>query len=187
MPPMSKNGWISLDEILASCQFLRGRARAGQPLLRVLHKGDTDEAAVKPEGTATPPAHAFVRSPAEIMRDMIGGGVNLPWNLAAAALIGVWLMCTRLTLGAQGAMANADHIIGSMAVTLPVIACAEVARPVRFLNIPLGVALGVTPFVFDASVLQTVASFVCGIGLIATSFRRGPVRERYAGWNHCIV
>ncbi len=33
----------SVDELIATCQFLRRRRRAGAPLLRVLLAGDTDE------------------------------------------------------------------------------------------------------------------------------------------------
>ena len=65
----------------------------------------------------------------------------MPWTLAASMVIGMWLMFTRLTLGAEGAMANADHLIGSLVVTVTITAFAEVTRQVRYLNIPLGAAL----------------------------------------------
>jgi hypothetical protein len=89
----------------------------------------------------------FERSPAQIARDMVNGGVNLPWNLALCILVGIWLMFTRLTLGSEGAMANADHLIGALVITASAIACAEVVRSARFLNVVLGAALLVTPFV----------------------------------------
>ena len=75
-------------------------------------------------------------------------GVGLQWNLALAMAVGVWLMCTRLTLDARGAMADADHLMGSLAVTIAVIACAEPARPVASSTCCLlGAALLVTPWV----------------------------------------
>ncbi len=67
------------------------------------------------------------------------------------------------------------------------LAAAEVARPLRFLLAPLGAALLVTPFVFEASMPQTLASILCGLALIALSFRRGPIRGRYAAWQGWIV
>ncbi len=166
----------SLDELVATGQFLVRRKRAGASLLRVFFVGDTDEGATR---------HApseFDRSPAQVVRAMVGGGVNLPWNLALCIAVGIWLMFTRLTLGAEAGMANADHLIGALVVTVCAIACAEVARPARFLNIAFGAALFITPFVNDADGLQTAASFVCGAALIALSFRRGRIEGRYAAW-----
>jgi hypothetical protein len=171
----------SLDELVATTQFLGRRKRAGQSLLRVFFVGDTDE------GAAGPSPREFERSPAQLARDMASGGVNLPWNLALCMLIGVWLMFTRLTLGAEGGMANADHLIGALVVTVSAIACAEVARPVRFLNIALGAGLLLTPFIYETQVLQITASIFAGLALIALSLRRGTVKERYAGWNRYIV
>ena len=48
-------------------------------------------------------------------------------------------------------------------------------------------ALLVTPFVFDASMLQLIASIVCGVALMLLSLPRGSVRERYATWNRYIL
>jgi hypothetical protein len=171
----------SLDELLATLQFMRRRMKAGRSWLRVFLFGDTDD------GEAESSRDEFDRKPTETLRAMWTGGVNLPWNLAAAAAIGVWLMFTRLTLGAEGAMANADHLIGALALTVISLAAAELARPLRFLLIPLGAALLVTPFVYDCNAAQIIASFACGIGLIGLSLRRGAIRERYAGWLKLIV
>jgi nucleoside-diphosphate-sugar epimerase/uncharacterized membrane protein len=171
----------SLDELVATGQFLARRRRAGQSLLRVFFVGDTDE------GTQHPSPSEFERSPAQVARDIVSGGVNVPWNLGLCILVGIWLMFTRLTLGAQGGMANADHLIGALGITVCAIACAEVARPARFLNIVLGTALFVTPFIYDADAVQTAASFLCGVALIGLSLRRGRVDGRYAGWNRYII
>jgi hypothetical protein len=72
---------------------------------------------------------------------------------------------------------------------VPVIslAAAEVARPLRFLNIPLGAALLVTPFIYDANMVATAASLACGAALMALSFRRGPIRQHYGSWQRLIV
>ena len=67
------------------------------------------------------------------------------------------------------------------------LAAAEVARALRFLLIPLGAALLITPFVYDADAVQIIASLACGVALIGLSLRRGAIRERYAGWQKLIV
>jgi nucleoside-diphosphate-sugar epimerase len=171
----------SLDELLATLQFMRRRVKAGRSWLRVFLFGDTDE------GETAPSPDEFDRKPTDTLRAMWTGGVSLPWNLAAAAAIGVWLMFTRLTLGTDGSMANADHLIGALALTIISLAAAELARALRFLLIPLGAVLLITPFVYGADAVQIIASLACGAALIGLSLPRGAIRERYAGWQKLIV
>ena len=171
----------SLDELLATIQFMRRRAKAGRSWLRVFLFGDTDE------GEADAEPDEFASRPDRILKEMWAGGVSLPWNLAAAASIGLWLMFTRVTLGAEGDMANADHLVGALALTVISLAAAEVARALRFLLVPLGVALLITPFAYDAGTAASVASIICGIALALLSLRRGAITQHYAGWQKMIV
>jgi hypothetical protein len=175
----------SLDELLATLQFLRRRAKAGQNWLRVLIVGDTDEMGETEK--ARPVADEFERSAFAVVKDMVGGGVSLPWNLAVSALIGLSLMFTRITLGADGGLANAEHLVGSLVLTVVSVAAAEVARPVRYLNVLLGSALLVTPFIYDASIVATLVSIASGVALVGLSIQRGPIRERYGNWNRVLV
>ncbi len=171
----------SLDEIVATLQFLARRRRAGRSLLLVLLRGDTDEGGeAVPEIGRTP--REFERSPRQVLRDMWRGGAGLPWSIAVSIAIGVWLMATRLSLGAQGSQADADHLVGAMVITASVIACAEVARKVRFANALLGLALAWAGAVYGETAVQVASSLVCGLALVALSVPRGPVRERYGAW-----
>jgi nucleoside-diphosphate-sugar epimerase len=175
----------SLDELVATLQFLRRRAKAGQNWLRVLFVGGTDEA---PEpANAAPVRDEFDQSPRAVIRHMLSGGVNLPWNLALAALIGLSLLFTRVTLGVDGNLAHAHHVIGSLALTVVSVAAAEVARPVRYLNVLLGIALMAAPFVWRADMAATLTSAILGVALIALSFRRGVIRERYGNWQRMLA
>jgi nucleoside-diphosphate-sugar epimerase len=171
----------SLDELLATFQFMRRRVRAGRSWLRVFLFGDCDE------GAADRERDEFDARPGLVLKAMWTGGVSLPWNLAAAAAIGVWLMFTRATLASEGGMADADHLTGALVLTVVSLAAAEVARPLRFLIVPLGAALLVTPLVFAASGIATAASLACGVGLILLSLRRGPITQRYGNWQTMIV
>src|SRR3546814_4162787 len=54
----------SLDELLATIQFVRRRARSGRPWLRVLLFGDTDK------GKRGERVDEFNRGPGETLRDM---------------------------------------------------------------------------------------------------------------------
>ena len=185
----------SLDEILAVLQFLRRRAKAGKSLLRVFLFGDTDEGGPESAGdpsqtragSQAPLPDEFDRKPGAIAAEIFKGGVTLPWTLCLAALIGVSLLFTRLTLGADGAMANADHLIGALVLTVVSLAAAEVARPLRFLLVPLGLALLAAPFLYGATGAHTAASLIAGLALIALSVPRGHIKGRYGRWNRFIV
>lgn len=171
----------SLDELVATGQFLNRRRQAGHSLWRVLFTGDTDE------GRTNSEPDEFARPPFAILRDMVGGGVSLPWNLAMTAVIGVWLMLTRVTLNAEGGMADADHVVGALVLTVVALAAAEVARPVRFLTMPLGAVLLVTPFVYPTDAVGMTASFICGVALIGLAIPRGRIRQNYDNWNRLLV
>src|SRR3546814_1235256 len=125
----------SLDELLATIQFVRRRARSGRPWLRVFLFGDTDK------GKRGERVDEFNRGPGETLRDMWAGGVNIPWNLALAGVLGASLLFSRLTFGAGGAMADADHLIGFPAPTAISLAGADMERPMRFCLLPLGDSL----------------------------------------------
>jgi len=172
----------SLDELLATGQFLVDRKKKGRSMLLVFFRGDSVEG-----GERTPVAD-FERPVGAIMKDVWGGGVNLPWNLLASALIGVWLMCTRLVFGTEPPMAHADHLIGAFVVTVSITALAEIARPARFLNVLLGICLLGTPFMFGgASQAAELATLATGVALILLSLPRGEAVGHYGGWNRYIV
>lgn len=172
----------SLDEMIATIQFLRRRQRAGRNWLVVLFRGDTDE------GTPAARDHdEFNRPAGAVLRDMAGGGVNLPWNLALAAAIGFALLFSPVLLDAQGLLAHAHHVAGCLALTVVSIAAAEVARPTRYLNVPVGLALACVPLFTDASMLVDAVSIGAGMALVILSLRRGAVKEQYGGWGRFLV
>lgn len=171
----------SIDEIIATCQFLNRRRKKGRPLLRIFFTGDTDD------GTTEKDDEDFSQPPQRILRNMAGGGITLPWNLVICILIGIWLMLTRLTLHTGDGMANADHLIGALVVTTAITALAEAARPVRLLILPLGMALFIMPFVYDTPFASVTGSLVCGAALVALSLPRGPVHNKYGNWDKYII
>ncbi len=180
----------SIDELLASSLFLRRRVAAGKSFLRVFLFGDIDEkdeTSKRSETSSQPAGDEFDRPAGTILRDMVSGGVNLPWNLALAAAVGVLLMCSRLTVGAEGGIANADHLIGSLVLTVIAVAAAEPTRALRFLLMPLGAGLCVVPLVYGISGLHLALDLAAGLALIALSVRRGRVTERYGSWDRFVV
>jgi nucleoside-diphosphate-sugar epimerase/uncharacterized membrane protein len=168
------------NEFVATGEFLWRRRALGRPVLKIFFVGDTDD------GESELPADHFRQAPAEILRKAFTTGVGLPWNLALCMLLGVWLMFTRVTLGHEGGLANWDHLVGALVITVAAISMAEVARPVRFLIIPLALPLFLTPFAYGAGWLSIILTLACGVALIALCVRRGPVQGRYGEWNRWI-
>ena len=172
----------SLDELVAMGQFLVHNHRRGKPFWRAFLRGDAEPAAGKDEqpgfGNGIGPAFgAAIR------------GVTLPWTLALSAVLGAMLMFTRILFDTEPPMANVDHFIGALVVTVSVIATAEVARAVRFVNVLLGLALIVAPWVVDgAATFGALASALTGLLLIGLSLPRGNrSRDQYGSWERFIV
>jgi len=170
----------ALDELVAMGQFLKDARRRGKPFWRSFFMGDAME------GAGEDPRREFEGSLSHMTLKGLYG-VNLPWNLAALCVIGVWLMCTRLSFGTAGAMANSDHLMGSLLITVSVLAMAEVARPLRWLNIPIGLWLLAAPWILAGGGLSAaIGSMIAGILIVALSLPKGPIRHRYAGWNELL-
>ena len=172
----------SVDEIVASSLFLWRRWKAGRPVLRILFVGDTDKI-TKNEKTIDD----FEQSPGLIMKDIFSGGITFPWNLLSSLLVGIWLMFTRITLDATNGMANADHLIGALLITITITAFSEVMRPIRFLNYILAICLLITPFIYGATLLATLASWFCGILLFLLTIPRGRITNSYGEWDKFII
>lgn len=172
----------SVDELIATGQFLAERHRKGKSVILAFLRGDTMEG-----GRRTEPDN-FERSPWTIIKDMAGGGVNLPWSLALSTAIGIWLMCTRLIFGTQGEQANSDHLIGALVVTISITAMAESARPARFVNVLLAIALMASPLMLEGgSVLADWSGILAALLLIAASVPRGRIENRYGSWSRYLV
>ncbi len=172
----------ALDELVATGMFLRRRQRQGHPLLRVFLFGDTDEGQAREQDRDD-----FQRSPLAIVRKMASDGVSLPWGLAVCIGVGVWLMFTRLTLGVDGGMADAHHMIGSLLIAVSAMAMAETGRALRFVNLFLALALLVVPFILSGDTMSLLSTVAAAVVVAAASIPRGPVTASYGSWDRVIV
>jgi len=172
----------ALDELVASGQFLLDAHRRGKPFWRTFWMGDAMQ------GGSEDTTQGFSGELRPLWRQMLQG-VNWPWTLLASCAIGAALMLTRLLFGTSGAMANSDHLVGSLVITFAVMAAAEVARPLRFANIAFGVWLVAAPWWLDGvgSALAAWASVAAGLALIALALPRGRVHDSYGGWDRYVV
>lgn len=171
-----------LDEFFAMGQFLIWTRRKGKPFWRTFWMGDAME------GGSDDTSKGLLGTAPEMVRES-GRGISLPWTLLASVAIGISFMFTRMTFGNSGAMADSDHLVGSLVVVFAIIALAEVTRAVRFINIPFGVWLIAAPWLLDGagSPFSTWNGVIGGALLIALAIPRGPVKDSYAAWDRYIV
>lgn len=171
----------SFDELLASLQYLRSSMKQGRSGLRVFLFGGTCA------GDSVDQTDDFDRPARLVIRDILRGGVTFPWTLWMSIIIGVLLMASQLIFGTAGAAANSDHITGALVITFSVMAWAEVARPLRFVNALFGAWLVVAPWILEGySVSAAPASVVAGVLLIALALPKGAVCDRYGAWDRRI-
>jgi nucleoside-diphosphate-sugar epimerase len=173
---------FALDELVAMGQFLVWNTRRGRPFWRAFFRGDA-----LPGGSKDPHA-GLDAGPAKALASA-ARGVSLPWTLVASVLVGAWLMFTRLIFGTRPPLADSDHLVGALVVTTAVIAMAEVARPLRFINVAFGLWLIAAPWLRPGGSLPAaLAGVVAGLILIGLSLPRGlRNREHYASWDRLIL
>lgn len=173
----------SIDEVLASCQYLGGAVRAGEPFWRTFWRGGP---ALSENQTPEPDLD---RPAAALLRDFVTGGVNFPWTLIASVVLGAALMTTPLIIGSQPPLYFSDHVVGCLVILVAVTAMAEIARPARFLNMVLGAWIAISPFLLEGG-SNTAMLFdgAAGLLLIGLSLPRGTrSEEHYGGWDRIIV
>ena len=173
---------FSLDEFVAMGQFLTASHRAGKPFWRTFWTGGAMEGGSDDHarGVLAPKSQMFAQS---------ARGVTWPPALLASCAIGIWLTFTRLTYANTGTMTNSDHVTGLLIVTFSIIAFAEVARAIRFLNVPAGLWLIAAPWLLDGvgSPLAQWGSVAAGVLIVGLAIPRGSVRNSYGGWNVFVV
>jgi uncharacterized membrane protein len=170
---------LTLDEVVATLQFLVQARREGQPLWKVFWSGGTLRETREATASSVHP---------DVVRPMaMFWGVSLPWNLLVGAALGLWLMFAPSTLGSTGKAAHSDHLIGALVLTVAVIALAEVGRVARFVNVLFGAWIIAAPWLLGGA--TTAAAWndvIAGSLVILLSFQRGPIIEQYGDFQRYI-
>jgi len=98
-------------------------------------------------------------------------------------------MFSRVAFGTEPPMADSDHLVGALIVTIAVIAMAEVARPLRFVNVGFGLWLVTAPWLLAGAATSAAwAGVMVGLSVIALSLPRGPrSEEHYGSWDRFVV
>jgi uncharacterized membrane protein len=159
---------LTLNEVVASLQFLRWNRKKGHPFWRTFWKGGTI-----PQGP--------IRKQSE---DHILLAVTPTINLFLTSLIGIVLMFSPSYFELKGHFSNLIHVIGALTAANSIIAMAEVARIARFLNVFFGSCL-LLSVLFHPTLPYPALSCLASlsVALILLSFRRGPIEERYGSYH----
>lgn len=173
---------FALDELVAMGQFLVQNVDRGRSFWSSFLKGDALPGRGKDE---TP---GFDSTLPEMITSAARGN-TIPWTLVASVMVGVWLMFSRVVFGTAPPRADSDHLVGALVITVAVIAMAEVARPLRFINVLFGLWLIAAPWLLAGETLgAAAASVVAGLVLVGLSLPRGPrSAEHYGGWDKYVV
>lgn len=172
---------LSLDEVVAMVQMVVRKKREGRSAWRVFWLG-----ANLPDDTPTwEPARPVTWRP----RGMLWGFTN-SWSLWLCVAVGVWLMFAPAAfgIGIEKPAADSDHLIGAMIIVVAIIALAEVARPARFLNVPLGLWLMVAPwFLPGATSASQWNSAAMGLATVVLSLPLGKLRDHYGTFDEIVL
>jgi nucleoside-diphosphate-sugar epimerase len=173
---------LTLDEVIAMAQYMLRSVRAGRPFWRTFFQGGPE-----PSGGTDEKDPGFS---APITKQIIAAvqGVTAPWTLVASCALGAWLMFSLAIFGAEGAIANSDHLIGALIITVAVCAMAEVARPLRFINLLFGLWLVAAPWLLEGvSKGATWNDVIVGVIIIGLSLPRGRrSAEHYGAWDRYV-
>jgi nucleoside-diphosphate-sugar epimerase/uncharacterized membrane protein len=174
---------LTLDEVVAMAQYMLRSVRSGRPFWRTFFQGGPE-----PNGMADQSDPGF-SAPLAAQSAAAIRGVSVPWTLVASCVIGAWLIFSRLIFATKGAIANSDHLSGAMIVTIAICATAEVARPLRFLNLPFGLWLLAAPWLLaGATIGATLNDIAAGCLVIALSLPRGRIsKEHYGAWDRYVA
>jgi uncharacterized membrane protein len=171
---------LTLDEVVAMGQFLMRSRRAGKSVWRTFWLGGEE-----PDDENDTRSPGFGASPARLVPAMVWG---MTWHktLLLSAALGGWLMFSYTVLPTPDALFKVNAIVGALAVTVAVTALAEVGHAIRFLNILLGAAIILMPWLFGSGPAVIVNNLVVGALLVALSIPRGTIHESYGSWERYI-
>ncbi len=170
----------ALDEVVATGQFLRRARSAGRPFWRTFWLGGTE------------PTEREERSvDQKSLAHRLAEGMELnsiPWNLAAVAALGGWLMASPVVLGSAGPAAGNVQLVGALIVTFAVIGFGEPARAARWVCVPFGAWLLIAPWALTGDTPAGRWNAVAvGAAVLLLAPRRGPVEERFGSWDRYVV
>ncbi len=104
------------------------------------------------------------------------------WAHVFTAALGIWLMVAPAVLDDGRPVELNDRIIGPLVAAFAIIACWQVMRGLRWINVLLGVWLLAAPWVLGyEGATPKIQSMLAGALIAALSLVRGEADKRFGG------
>lgn len=177
---------LEIDEVVAMFQHLvqaKRKGSRGGSLWTIFWKGGSPEGCTPDE--RSPELVELTERPWAVFKAMIWG-MTIPATLLASSVLGAWLMFAPavFNISIETRAADIGHLCGALILTVSVICMAEVVRIGRYLNVLLGAAVAIGPWVVSGGgVAYSLACLVTGLIVASLAFPRGPKRETYGPWD----
>jgi hypothetical protein len=178
---------LQIDEVIAMWQHMVQRKRKGDSLWKVFWRGG--EAVSTETDQRSPEMAELVDSPWTVFKSAIWG-MSFPLMLTISTVLGIWLMASPSVfgIGIETPFADLNHLGGALVIVFAVMAMAEVLRSFRYVNTLLGLALVVMPwFIKDVNIVFTISTSLTGLFVMALSFSKGKINEKYGLWDKYIL
>jgi hypothetical protein len=91
------------------------------------------------------------------------------WARVLAVVVGLWLMAAPAVVGYGGLAADVDRTLGPVVTSVALIATSASVRSLRWLLVPLGVALLVSPSVSGATAGPALVELTAGLVVAASA------------------
>ncbi|MHB1279131.1 MAG: vitamin K epoxide reductase family protein [Bacteroidia bacterium] len=178
---------LQIDEVIAMWQHMVQRKRKGDSLWKVFWRGG--EAVSTEKDQRSPEMAELGDKPLMVLKSTLWG-MSFPWMLIITTVLGIWLMAspTAFGIGIETPFADLNHLGGALVIVFAVIAMAEVLRSFRYFNVLLGLVLAAMPwFMVDVNIVFTLSTSLMGLLVMALSFSKGKIREKYGLWDKYVV
>ena len=178
---------LQIDEVIAMGQHMVQRKRKGDSLWKVFWKGG--EPVTTESDTRSPELINFPQQPVKIFKASIWG-MTFPWTLTLSTILGLWLMFSPslFGVGIETRAADINHLGGALIVVVAVVCMAEPLRIGRYLNVLLGLAVAILPWLMaDGYTTLKVINTVAGFTVAGLSIPRGIKKEKYGLWDKYVI
>ena len=104
------------------------------------------------------------------------------WPRIINIITGLWLTAAPAVFQFDKRIADNDHIVGPLVISVAVISIADAVRNFRYVNTLAGLWLLLAPWIisYDNNI-AIINSIICGIVVVCFSLIKGDVDNRFGG------
>ena len=178
---------LEIDEVVAMGQHMVQTRRKGEKFWKVFWKGGNPIEMNKDE--RSPELMELPHKFGKVFNASVWG-MSVPWTLLLSAVIGIGLVVLPGVSGVptKDTFADINHLCGSLIVVFAVVSMGEVVRAGRYINVLLGLAVAVLPWVMtDGYIALKIVDTIAGLVVAGLSVPRGIVKEKYGLWDQYVV